>query len=86
MMKWLWKFTNEEGVLWRDVITAKYGMEDRWMTKMVSTPYNCIVWRAIRNLWPILHYRTRVKVGNGQKTPFGEDNWNGDSTMKQLHP
>ncbi|WMV22465.1 hypothetical protein MTR67_015850 [Solanum verrucosum] len=39
MMKWLWKFANEDNMLWKEVITAKYGMEDKWMTKMISTPY-----------------------------------------------
>jgi len=39
MMKWLWKFANEDNMLWKEVITAKYGMEDQWMTKMISTPY-----------------------------------------------
>lgn len=33
MMKWLWKFADEENMLWKEVITAKYGMEDKWMTK-----------------------------------------------------
>ena len=51
MMKWLWKFSNEDHMLWQEVITAKYGMEDKWMTEMVSTPYKYTVWRAIRNLW-----------------------------------
>ena len=49
MMKWLWKFSNEDHMLWQEVIKAKYGMEDKWMTEMVSTPYKYTVWRAIRN-------------------------------------
>lgn len=63
MMKWLRKLLNEEHMLWKEVITAKYGIEDTWMTKMVRTPYKCTVWREIRNLWPVLYYRTRVQVG-----------------------
>ncbi|WMV25830.1 hypothetical protein MTR67_019215 [Solanum verrucosum] len=86
MMKWLWKFANEDNMLWKEVITAKYGMEDKWMTKMISTPYKCTVWRAIRNLWPVLYHRTKVEVGDGSKTSFWEDKWNGSVHMKQLHP
>lgn len=56
------------------------------MTKQVTIPYSCIVWRAIRNLWPMLQARTRVKVGNGMKTSFWEDKWNGKVVMKQAHP
>jgi len=85
MLKWLWKFANEDHTLWKEVIIAKYGMEDKWMTKVVNTPYNCTVWRAIRNLWPMLYYRSRIKVGDGQKTSFWEDKWNGATLMKQLH-
>lgn len=32
MLKWLWKFANEDGMLWKDVITAKYGIVDKWIT------------------------------------------------------
>lgn len=44
MMKWLWKFSNEDNMLWKDVISAKYGMEDAWMTHMVTIAYGCTVW------------------------------------------
>ena len=47
MMKWLWKFATEEGMLWKEAILAKYGMEDNWMTKNVVTPYGCSVWIGI---------------------------------------
>ena len=40
-MKWWWKFANEDNMLWKEVIIAKYGMEDKWMSKMISTPYKC---------------------------------------------
>lgn len=51
MMKWLWKFVSQEISLWKGVVTAKYGMENKWMTEVVTNPYNCSVWRSIRNLW-----------------------------------
>uniref|UniRef100_M1A3E7 Uncharacterized protein n=1 Tax=Solanum tuberosum TaxID=4113 RepID=M1A3E7_SOLTU len=37
-------------------------------------------------LWPMLYFRSRIKVGDGQKTSFWEDKWNGATPMKQLHP
>ncbi|WMV23922.1 hypothetical protein MTR67_017307 [Solanum verrucosum] len=85
MMKWLWKFANEDGMLGKDVITAKYGMKDKWMTTQVTIPYNCTVWRAIRNLWPMIQARTRVKLGNGRKTTFWDDKWNGTVGLRQAH-
>ena len=32
MIKWLWKFNNEEQSYWKEVIKAKYEEEDNWMT------------------------------------------------------
>ena len=65
------EISTEKGILWKEAILAKYGMEDNWMTKNVITPYGCSVWRAIRNLWPKIQIRTKVRIGNGQKTSFG---------------
>ncbi|KAG5577330.1 hypothetical protein H5410_057464 [Solanum commersonii] len=42
-----------EGMLWKEAIVAKYGLEDKWMTKIVTTPYGCSP-RAIVNLWPLM--------------------------------
>ena len=33
MLKWLWKFMTGENMLWREVIRAKYEMENRWMKR-----------------------------------------------------
>ncbi|WMV34092.1 hypothetical protein MTR67_027477 [Solanum verrucosum] len=35
MMKWLWKFASAVNSLWKEVIAAKYGMSDKWMTTKV---------------------------------------------------
>ncbi|KAG5593819.1 hypothetical protein H5410_035051 [Solanum commersonii] len=53
MMKWLWKFITEENMLWKEVICAKYEMEDKWITKAVAIPYSCSIWRS--KLFPDLH-------------------------------
>ena len=39
MIKWLWKFNNEEQSYWKEVIKAKYEEVDNWMSKEVTTPY-----------------------------------------------
>ena len=33
MLKWIWKFMTGENMLWREVIRAKYEMENRWMKR-----------------------------------------------------
>ena len=75
MLKWLRKFMTGENMLWREVIRDKYEMENRWMTKMVTTPYGCGIWRSVRNLWPLFRSRIRFQVGNGMKVLFWEDKW-----------
>lgn len=36
-MKWLWKYANNNQMLWRKVIRAKYEEEDNWITKEVRS-------------------------------------------------
>ncbi|XP_060190615.1 uncharacterized protein LOC132619869 [Lycium barbarum] len=86
MMKWLWKFATTDNMLWKEVISAKYGIENSWMTNVVTIPYGCSVWRTIRNLWPLIINRSRFKVGNGLKFSFWDDKWIGHEPLKQLYP
>ncbi|XP_059277663.1 uncharacterized protein LOC132031768 [Lycium ferocissimum] len=81
-----WEELTRKHMLWKEVITAKYGLEDKWMTNMVNTPYGCTVWRAIRNHWPIMLARIRCKVGNGLKVSFWNDIWLGDTALKVKFP
>lgn len=36
LMKWLWRYINEERALWKEVIIAKYGELNPWCSEMVS--------------------------------------------------
>lgn len=45
-LKWLWRYTKEDQMLWRRAINAKYE-EDKWMTKEINTPYGLSLWRSI---------------------------------------
>jgi len=73
MMKWLWKFSSAENSLWKEVIAAKYGMRDKWMTTEVASPYGSSVWRSIRDLWDLVLERSHCKLGNGSKVVFWMD-------------
>ncbi|WMV49343.1 hypothetical protein MTR67_042728 [Solanum verrucosum] len=86
MMKWLWKFASPEEALWKEVIRSKYGMQDGWITKEVTTPYNCSVWRSIRKLWQLVSTRTSCKVGKGEKMAFWKDIWCGQWPLNQTFP
>ncbi|WMV24199.1 hypothetical protein MTR67_017584 [Solanum verrucosum] len=39
LMKWLWRYTEEDAALWKEVIVAKYGELNPWCTKITSEPY-----------------------------------------------
>lgn len=75
LMKWLWRYSNEDQSLSKKVIKEKYGEEDAWKTKTVNTVYGVSVWKTIRNLWQISSININLKVGNGHKISFWEDNW-----------
>ncbi|KAG5615870.1 hypothetical protein H5410_015694 [Solanum commersonii] len=75
---------REENMLWKEVIYANYEIEDKWITKMVTTPYGCSIWRLVRNLWSLLVSIINFKVGNGLKVAFWEEKWLAQRTLKQL--
>ncbi|WMV37516.1 hypothetical protein MTR67_030901 [Solanum verrucosum] len=73
LMKWLWRLASNEQALWKEVIQAKYEMEDHWSTSMVTNTYG--LGRTIRYLWPKLRGNCKIKIGNGVKVSFWEDSW-----------
>lgn len=51
-LKWLWRYSQEPQAYLGNVIKAKYGEENKWMTNDVSTPYVISLWWSIRIFWP----------------------------------
>ncbi|RVW76760.1 hypothetical protein CK203_050518 [Vitis vinifera] len=52
--KWSWRFANERGALWNQVIRGKYGEEQGgWCSKEVKGGYGVGLWKAIRREWHI---------------------------------
>ncbi|WMV59186.1 hypothetical protein MTR67_052571 [Solanum verrucosum] len=86
LMKWLWRLASNEQALWKEVIQAKYEMEDHWSTSMVTNTYGTSLWRTIRNLWPKLGGNCKIKIGNGVKVSFWEDSWLEQGPLKTLFP
>ncbi|XP_049373036.1 uncharacterized protein LOC125838027 [Solanum verrucosum] len=62
MMKWLWKFASAVNSLWKEVIAAKYGMSDKWMTtKKCGVLDGQIVWSGpIKPKGWNLHFRRNL--------------------------
>ncbi|WMV28367.1 hypothetical protein MTR67_021752 [Solanum verrucosum] len=85
-MKWLWKYANNNQMLWRKVIGAKYEEEDNWITKEVTTPYGVSLWRSIRSLWNEVKSNSKAKVMDGSKNRFWKDIWHEKGNMEDLFP
>ncbi|XP_019267660.1 PREDICTED: uncharacterized protein LOC109244948 [Nicotiana attenuata] len=85
-MKWLWRYSQEIETLWSKVIKAKYGEEDKWVSKVVNTAYGVSLWKSIRSLWPVMKSHSSIRVNNGNKTSFWKDNWLGVGCLKELFP
>ncbi|WMV38389.1 hypothetical protein MTR67_031774 [Solanum verrucosum] len=83
-MKWLWKYANNNQMLWRKVIGAKYEEEDNWITKEVTTPYGASLWRSIKSLWNEVKSNSKAKVMDGSKTRFWKDIWHEKGNMADL--
>ncbi|WMV13963.1 hypothetical protein MTR67_007348 [Solanum verrucosum] len=85
-MKWLWKYANNNQMLWRKVIGAKYEEEDNWITKEVTTPCGVSLWRSIRSLWNEVKSNSKAKVMDVSKTRFWKDIWHEKGNMEDLFP
>ncbi|CAN4098324.1 unnamed protein product [Withania somnifera] len=77
---------NNNQLLRRKVIGAKYAEEDNWITKEVTTPYRISLLRSIRSLWNEVESNSKVKVVGENKTRFGKDNWHEKGNMEVLFP
>lgn len=86
LMKWLWRFNNENQALWKEVMINKYGQQGQWCTKPVTTAYGVGVWRSIRAQWPTFNANVGFTVGNRRKISFWNDNWLGHAPLKDMFP
>lgn len=72
---WLRRFASQEQALWKEIIKARFGIEDKWTTYLPTQPYGTGVWRSIRNQWINFANSRKIKVGNGGGTLFGKMSW-----------
>ncbi|RVW34357.1 Transposon TX1 uncharacterized 149 kDa protein [Vitis vinifera] len=80
--KWIWRFTCEKDNLWKQVITTKYGQEDRgWRSKKVNGAVGVGVWNEILKesdwCWDNLVFL----AGKGTKIRFRKDIWCTDTPL-----
>lgn len=72
LMKWLWRCSEEDQALWKEIIKVKYGENNRWCSNTTSTPYGSGACRTIRDILPKIEKHMTIKVGDGRKTKSWE--------------
>lgn len=86
LMKWHWRFIQEDADLWKEVLVAKHGTKSQWSTKQSTLPYGTRLWKTINTLWDDVFKQTHFEVGNGNHIRFWLDKWIGDSSLKEVFP
>ena len=86
LMNWLWRYTQEEHSLWKDVIIAKHEALNHWCSNVSTAPYGVGVWRSIRKLWEVFSQHTHLIAGDGQHISFWRDKWIGNSSLMVVYP
>ncbi|XP_070043168.1 uncharacterized protein [Nicotiana tomentosiformis] len=51
LMKWLWRYTQDEQCLWKEIVNAKHGVLNHWCTKLSRAPNGVGVSKNICKLW-----------------------------------
>ncbi|RVW92361.1 LINE-1 retrotransposable element ORF2 protein [Vitis vinifera] len=85
--KWNWRFATEREVLWKKVISHKYGVEEGgWCTRAERGRHGVGLWKAIRKEWLGMYNNLAFRVGNGRRVRFWKDKWCGDEPLYESFP
>ncbi|RVW26080.1 putative ribonuclease H protein [Vitis vinifera] len=85
--KWNWRFATEREVLWKKVISHKYGVEEGgWCTRAERGRHGVGLWKAIRKEWLGMYSSLAFRVGNGRRVRFWKDKWCGDEPLYESFP
>lgn len=67
LCKWLWRFGRETESLCRQVVAAKFGMDDGWNFRGISGSFGRSPWRGIMQLGSIFKEGLVYELGNGRE-------------------
>jgi hypothetical protein len=85
--KWILRFSQERGALWRSVIEVKYGsVRGGWSSLPVTGSYGVSVWKFIRRGWDTVAKYLHFEVGEGSHICFWHDLWCGNRPLKLCYP
>ena len=84
--KWLWRFAKEDNAMWKNVIEAKYGIDDLgWWSKMSSSSHGVGFRKSISAR--LEHFKSLVHfdVKDGSRV-LSHDVWCGHRSLKTQFP
>lgn len=84
-MKWLWRYNLGEAGLCKDVIIAKHGRLNQWITDITTPPYGVGLWKGIRMLKDTFDQNVYF-LGNGSILKFWTDKGLGNNTLQEDFP
>lgn len=86
LCKWLWHFGQEDGGLWRKVVTAKYGSREDWDPLVPRGPYGWSPWRGIMTQLESFKVGLAFVMGDGRCVCFWIDAWCGERPLRDVYP
>lgn len=69
-MKWLWRYSNEEDVLWRRVVKINHGAEGYWHTIITAAPHGVGPQKHISKLGNEFSGKVKIHVDDGENILF----------------
>ena len=87
LSKWLLRFANERGSLWRKVISLKFGEErGEWCSCKGKSSFGIGAWKEIRKGWETFLPNTIFSLGDGRRVHFWKDIWCMEEPLSIIFP
>ena len=87
LLKWLWRFPNEQDALWAKIIKSKYGLDgNKWDLGSARRSTSRSPWKFISSLYAEYEHMVSFKLGNGRRIRFWEDVWWGEEAFSSRFP
>ena len=84
LSKWLFKLVNENGV-WQQLLKNKY-LGSKTLSQVEKQPGDSHFWSGLMKVKQHFLQWTQFKVLNGKQVCFWEDNWLGNTALKDQYP
>ena len=87
LCKWCWCYSCEREVLWKKVISGKYGEEEGgYRSSVVRDSYGVGLWKVIGKEWDLFNTRVCFAMGNWSRVKFLKDRWCSEEPLNVTFP